>query len=288
MWLLVGWVGVAGGVVCSGWGPLTGDVAGAFVVGEELVAVGAGPQEAPGFQDRVGPGGVGFESMVAPAQGCEVARAGGAALVVGDDVVAVGGPGWAGAPGEHAGAGAQDGLFAETVGDLIALDAQVVVEVDDWFHDHLGVGVGAPGPDLVGGDALVVVLHPGQVQTPARSGAFDGCFGEVDVEDHLTRFHRLAGPVVLGAGGVEVEGELVPGELSGGDRAAYVQGVGRPAGFEGFGTTGQGGVEVQGIGEVELALDPAGAGEGDLVMVDVQVPPLGGGVSDGLCKGFLA
>ena len=65
------------------------------------------------------------------------------------------------------------------------------------------------------------------------------------------------------------------GELAGGDRAAHVQGLGGPAGFEGFGSAGQGGVEVQGIGEVELALDPAGALEGDLVVVDGDVPPLG-------------
>ena len=57
------------------------------------------------------------------------------------------------------------GLFAEPVGDLVSLDPVVLVEVDDRFHDHLGVGVGAPGPDLVGGDALAVVLHPGQVHT---------------------------------------------------------------------------------------------------------------------------
>ena len=64
------------------------------------------------------------------------------------------------------------------------------------------------------------------------------------------------------------------GELAGGDRAAYVQRLGGPAGFEGLGAAGQGGVEVQRIGEVELALDPAGPVEGHLVVVDGEVPPL--------------
>ena len=33
---------------------------------------------------------------------------------------------------------------------------------------------------------------------------------------------------------------------------------------------GQGGVEVEGVGEVELAGDQAGAGPGDLLVVDVE------------------
>ena len=88
-----------------------------------------------------------------------------AALLVGDDVVAVGGPGWVGCTRGTRRSRCAAGLFAEPVGDLVALDPVVLVEVDHRLHDHLGVGVGAPGPDLVGGDALALVLHPGQVHT---------------------------------------------------------------------------------------------------------------------------
>ena len=84
-------------------------------------------------------------------------------------------------------------------------------------------------------------------------------------------------PLALGGVGVEVEGELVSGELAGGDGAAYVQGLGGPAGQQGLGAAGQGVVEVEGIGEVELALDAAGALEGDLLVVDGEVPALGRG-----------
>ena len=70
----------------------------------------------------------------------------------------------------------------------------------------------------------------------------------------------------------EVEGELVAGELSGGHRTAHVQGLLRAAGFELFGTGGQRGVEVEGIGKVELALEISGAVEGDPVMVERHMP----------------
>ena len=75
------------------------------------------------------------------------------------------------------------------------------------------------------------------------------------------------------------------GEVAGGDGAAYVERVGRAGCFQGLGAAGQGGVEVQGIAEVELALDPGGAGEGDLVVVDGEMALVGGpsGVLEGLC-----
>src|SRR5665809_92489 len=44
-----------------GYAPVSADVQGAGVVAEILVAVGARPQVGAGFEDRVGPGGVGLE-----------------------------------------------------------------------------------------------------------------------------------------------------------------------------------------------------------------------------------
>ena len=66
----------------------------------------------------------------------------------------------------------------------------------------------------------------------------------------------------------EVEGELVAGDLAGGDRAAYVEGVGGSQGQQLLCALRDGGVEVEGVGEVELAGDLAGAAEGDLLVVD--------------------
>ena len=77
----------------SGPRRIAADVEGAVVVAEELVAVWARPEERPGFEHRVGPGGVGFQSMVSSAQGRDVVAARGAALVVGDDVVGIQLPG---------------------------------------------------------------------------------------------------------------------------------------------------------------------------------------------------
>src|SRR3954469_17557786 len=122
------------------------------------------------------------------AQGREVARAGGAALGVGGDVVAVAPACRPCAPGEDAAAVAQLGLFAEPVGDLVGMHADVLVEVDDGLDGDVGVGVGAPVLDLLGGDAAVVVSQPGQLRAVALSaGAGDGGFGEVHVEDDLAR-----------------------------------------------------------------------------------------------------
>ena len=113
----------------------------------------------------------------------------------------------------------------------------MLVQIDHRLHHHLGVRVGAPAPDLVGSDTLAVVLHPRQLQT--RAGAGDRRLGQVHIEHHPTRpdgLGALPSPVhtdgaitvavvvlVLLSG--EVQGELTPGELSGGHRAAYVQGL---------------------------------------------------------------
>ena len=51
-----------------------------------------------------------------------------------------------------------------------------------------------------------------------------------------------------------------------------------PARLELLGAAGQCGVEVEGVGQVEHALDPGGAGVGDVVVVDRDVPLLGRGL----------
>ncbi len=102
------------------------------------------------------------------------------------------------------------------------------------------------------------------------------------MQDHLTRLDGLVLPgawrlfgTCARAGG-EVQGELVAGDLAGGDGPADVQRLLRPTESELLGCLGQGGVEVQGVGEVELALDAGGAVEGDLVVVETHVATIGG------------
>src|SRR5680860_1233193 len=129
--------------------------------------------------------------MVSSTQGPDVLGAGGAAVRVGDDVVLVAASGWPGAPGEQARVVAQGGLFGEPLRDLVALDRDVLGQVDHRLHDHRGLGVGAPAADLVGGDHRAVVLHPGQVQAVTGAAAGDGGFGEVHVEDQLPRLGAL-------------------------------------------------------------------------------------------------
>ena len=65
------------------------------------------------------------------------------------------------------------------------------------------------------------------------------------------------------------------GEVAGGHRAAYVEGLGAAGEPELLGATGDGGVEVEGVGEVELGLHEGGAVEGDLLVVEGDVPTFG-------------
>ena len=78
------------GLQGSSSGGRRGDVDGAGLVAEVLVAVGAGPQVGAAFEGGVAPAGVGLQPMMPPAQGCDVAGTGGPAAVVFEDVVTVG------------------------------------------------------------------------------------------------------------------------------------------------------------------------------------------------------
>jgi hypothetical protein len=72
---------------------------------------------------------------------------------------------------------------------------------------------------------------------------------------------------------------LTPGKDAEGRSPAHVQRVGRPEPLEVFGPGTDGVLEVQRIGEVELAVHSGGAREGDLAGVDVEVPLIGGPVA---------
>jgi len=151
------------------------------------------PQIGPGFKHRVGPLAEGLQPVMSSAQGSEVVTRGGAVGVVGvvgDSVVEVAGACRAGAPGEDAGLVAQDDLFAESVRDLIGVHRDLLVEIDHGLDADLGVGEAAPAGDLVGGDQGAGVLDPGNATAPALAG--QGCFGEMEVEDDLTRLAWLA------------------------------------------------------------------------------------------------
>jgi hypothetical protein len=133
-------------------------------------------------------------------------------------------------------------------------------------------GLGAPVPDLGGGDRPRCFLEPGE-----SAGAEDGGVFEVDVQHHLALRARS-----LVLAGDQVESQLCAGEVAGRDGAAYVQGLGRPEEELLVGVVGQRGVEVDRVGQVQLALDVHGAGGADLGQVHVGVPAVRGRPSLGL------
>ena len=91
------------------------------------------------------------------------------------------------------------------------------------------------------------LLEPGQ-----PTGAEDGGVLEVDVQHHLAPASRAAAG--RSASG-EVEGLLAAGEVADGDRAAYVEGVGRAEQQLLVGVGGDRGLEVERVGQVEVAVD---------------------------------
>ena len=207
--------------------------------------------------------------MVTAAQGREVARARRPAADTGSHVVAVarvvvgaaaaGGPR---APGEHAGAVAHRDLLGDAVGHLVAVDLDARSKVEHRLHDDLGIGVPAPRAYLVGGDQGLTPLELGD-----RIVAEDGRLGQVDVHHHLARLDRARRAL----GVAEVEGELPSRQIADGLGAAYVKRLLRPPHDELLGAGRDGGIEVEGVGDVELGLDPHGPGEGDQLVVDRDV-----------------
>ncbi|CAM3868972.1 hypothetical protein NOZE110980_18590 [Nocardioides zeicaulis] len=235
----------------------------------------------------VAPGGVGLQSVVRPAQRGEVrgrGRAwlrlpGGCCVVVERrDVVEVADPGGAGAPREDAGSVTEDDLFAGPVGDRVGVGGELGVEVEDGSDGDLGAGRSAPALDLVEErEALAVVEPCGGPEDRVFTG---GGGVEVDVEHDLPRCRQ----VVTGRGrggralGVEVERGLGAGEVTERGGTSGAERGRRAQRFQGRGTVLDGGVEVVGVGEVELGLhaheavvvDVSGV-EGDVTAVGVEV-----------------
>ena len=156
---------------------VTGDVEGAVVVAQERQPERGGPQVDPALDGDVAPPAVGLQPVVAPAQRRDIPRSTSA-------------PPWPWAvmwsqsascsPGRQPRAGrVQNGntqvrraarrLRRSGRGPRTGVDVDVVVQVDHRLHHHRGVGVGAPGADLLGGDQRPGVLQPAEV-TAARVG----------------------------------------------------------------------------------------------------------------------
>ncbi len=74
---------------------------------------------------------------------------------------------------------------------------------------------------------------------------------------------------------LEVEAGLLAGDLADRLGPPHVQRLLGPAGGQDGGFVGDPGLQVQGVGEVELSVDPGGAGEGDLGVLDREVPAIG-------------
>ena len=104
---------------------------------------------------------------------------------------------------------------------------------------------------------------------------------EVDVQHHLALAARLrlrAGLFVL----AQVERVLGAGQVAGGDGTAYVQGLGGPQQELVVGVGCDRGLQVQGVGEVDVTVDADPAVDTDLGQRDVEVSRLGRGEAFGL------
>ena len=191
------------------------------------------------------------------------------------------GAGGTGAPGERAGDIAEGDGFGDPVGHLVGVHGHVVGQVDHRLDDDVGVGAAAPVADGVSGDRDPGVLHPadpGTRTSPATPCAPD-CWSDRCRCSTTFRIVRLLTDFVGSCPDSRVRSRvsLVAGQLADGEGAAYVEGLGRPEGGELGGAGADGFVEVEGVGQVELAVHDRGAGEGDLLVVDVEVPPVGSG-----------
>ncbi len=151
------------------------------------------------------------------------------------------------------------------------------------FTVDLGAAVAAPGSDLVEQHQPLPFLQPtGGLEHGVT--VVDGAGVEVGVEHDLPGDRKPIASAARRAGvalGVEVERGLGAGEVAERGGTAGVEGQARPEGLEGGGAVGQGAVQVEGVGEVELGLEPHGAGvvhvlgvQGGVAGVDGEVAVL--------------
>ena len=150
---------------------------------------------------------------------------------------------------------------------------EVLGEVEHRLNGDLGVGGGAPLADLLGGHRAGCLLEPGHAP-----GSHECGLGEVDVQHHLTLAATHRPTVRLG----QVEGALVAGQVPDRLGATYVAGSRWSREALLVGVRGDRGLQVQGVGEVDVAVDPDPAGDADVGQGDVEVPRLGGGEAVGL------
>ena len=117
------------------------------------------------------------------------------------------------------------------------------------------------------------------MQRPGWAGAGDRLVGEVDVQHHLPgRSRPGAGPVGVGLVS-RSRASWWRAICAEGFGAAHVQRRGRAEVGEPGGTDPERGVQVQGVGQVDLGLHPYGALEGHLAGVHVGVPAVRGGLA---------
>ena len=156
------------------------------------------------------------------------------------------------------------------VRDHVGVDRVVGFEVQDRLHDHLA-GRAAPVADLAGGDQLVALLEPG------GADAFEGCPGEVDVEDDLSlrvgwfRDGRGA-PSSTTVNSLRSRASWWRASSPTAAARRTLRESSEPRSFSWAANAGDGLFEVQGVGQVELAVHGAGAGVGDLLLLDREVP----------------
>ena len=107
--------------------------------------------------------------------------------------------------------------------------------------------------------------------------AADCGFLEVDVQHHLTPATARSS-VLLG----QIERLLVAGDVADRAGAAYVEGVGGTQQELLVGVRGDRCLQVQGVGEVDVAIDPDPASDVNVGQGNVEVPGLGGREALGL------
>ena len=99
---------------------------------------------------------------------------------------------------------------------------EVLGEIQDWLDGDLGVGLGAPFPDLCGGHRAGGLLEAGEAAGTHQRG-----LGEVHVQDDRTLAACAARHSAESSGRRRGPGLLVAGQVAGGDRAAHVQRISR-------------------------------------------------------------